>query len=566
MLASAGSTAMIWREPPHYSPAELAITPSPLLSAILHARGVHTAETAASFLQPADADLSDPYLLPDMEGAVALIRAALERGARIGVFGDFDVDGLSSTAMLTRVLRKLGGQVTPHVPDRLSEGYGLNLRAVEQFAELGIKLMLVVDCGSGNRRELEAALELGMDAVVLDHHRIHEPLPEPVAFVSPRRPENRYDEVELAAVGVAFALVRALVGEAEAEMYLPYVALGTVADVVPLRNENRALAARGIQKLHRWRLPGISALCDVARIEKRSIGAYEIGYIIGPRLNAAGRMASPTIALDWFLADDLTSATHYARQLNELNQLRQAVTQRVLDEANQQLASFGDAERLPAIVVDGEGWSIGVAGIVAAKLADSLYRPAVVIERGPELSRGSARSGGVLDVHAALSRSAGLFTHFGGHMAAAGFTIPTDKIDTLRHELMANVYDMCGGALPQRRLELDAELEHADLTLETAERLAQLEPHGRDNPAPLLLLRNVRAENPRLSRDGRHLLFAAVDSRSKRHDSVFFSGGARFTELSTADRLDLAVALRRDTWRGRTRLKLQIEDFRAAGG
>jgi single-stranded-DNA-specific exonuclease len=453
--------------------------------------------------------------------------------------------------------------VLPYVPDRLKEGYGLNLGAVEQFAQQGVGLMVVVDCGSGNRRELETALSLGLSAIVVDHHRVHGPLPEPVAFVSPRRPENRYDEVELAAVGVAFALLRALLGEDAAEMYLPYVALGTVADVVPLREENRVLAARGIMALRRWGLPGIGALCDAAGIDKRRLGAYEIGYMLGPRLNAAGRMATPTIALDWFLADDPATATPLAQRLTELNQQRQAVTQRIFEQAQQQLESAGGAEQFPALVVDGEGWSIGVAGIVASKLAEAHYRPAVVIERGPEVSRGSARSGGLLDIHAALSQTKQLFTHFGGHAAAAGFTLPTMCIEQLRSELMANVFDSFGGRLPQRELSLDAEIEHSDLTLDTVDLLAKLEPHGRDNPPPRLLVRNVRVESPRLSRDGKHLLFQSVDQRGRRHDTVYFSGGPRIRQLANAGRVDLAASLRRDAWNGRTRFKLQVDDFRA---
>lgn len=566
MLAPTEPGSVLWREPPHFSAAELELTDSPLLSAILRARGITTQAAADAFLNPASTSLGDPYLLPDMERAVALLRGALADGVKIGIFGDFDVDGLSSTAMLTRALRRQGADVVPYVPDRLKEGYGLNLRAVEHFAQQGVGLMVVVDCGSGNRIELEAALSQGMSAIVVDHHRVHGALPEPVAFVSPRRPENRYDEEDLAAVGVAHALLRALLGDAAAEMYLPYVALGTVADVVPLRHENRALAARGIKGLRRWGLPGITALCEAARIDKRRLGSYEIGYMLGPRLNAAGRMDSPAIALDWFLADDPATAALLAQRLNELNQQRQAVTQRIFDEAQQQLAACGGAEQFPALVVDGEGWSIGVAGIVAAKLTEAHYRPAVVIERGAELSRGSARSGSLLDIHAALSQSAHLFTHFGGHAAAAGFTIPTARIDEFRNELMANVYDCFGGHMPQRELALDAEVEHADLTLETVDRLASLEPHGRDNPPPRLLVRNVRVESPRLSRDGKHLLFKSVDRRDRRHDTVYFSGGPRIRQLANAGRVDLAASLRRDVWQGRTRLKLQVEDFRPTEG
>src|SRR5690606_12176968 len=342
------------------------------------------------------------FLLPDMHQAVTMIREAVERGDRIAIFGDYDVDGISSTAMLTRALRRLGADVTPRIPHRANEGYGLNTRAVEDFAAAGCKLLITADCGSSNVAEIDLALTRGMRVIGIDHHRVHHELPEEVAFVSPTRPESRYPEGELATAGVSYTLLRALLGDDAAEMYLPYAALGTVADVVPLRGENRTLAARGIEMLRRWSLPGFKALCKLAGIERRAVDAFAIGYIIGPRINAAGRMDTPDIALDWFLSDDLAASLPHAERLDQLNRARQNETKRVLAQAEMQILQQGGAERQPVLVVDGEGWNVGVVGIVAGRLAERHNRPAIVIARGPEFSTGSARTAGGVDITEAI--------------------------------------------------------------------------------------------------------------------------------------------------------------------
>ncbi|HEX5163941.1 MAG TPA: DHH family phosphoesterase, partial [Thermomicrobiales bacterium] len=291
----------VWVEPPPLSAADLAITDAPLLSAILHARGVRSADAAARFLSPTTIPLNDPLLMPDMERAVARIKAAIAAGRRIVVFGDYDVDGLTSTAMIVRVLRRLGGQPSAVIPHRMDDGYGLSPTVVERLLAAGAELLVTVDCGSSNRAEFEALLQHGVEIVVVDHHRHAGELPAEVAYVSPRRPDNQYPFTDHAAVGVCYTLVRALLGDDDAEMYLPYVALGTIADVVDLRDENRALVTRGLGMLRRWKLPGLKAICASAGIDQQAVGAFEIGYLIGPRLNAAGRVDSPQAALDLLL-------------------------------------------------------------------------------------------------------------------------------------------------------------------------------------------------------------------------------------------------------------------------
>jgi single-stranded-DNA-specific exonuclease len=560
---SRARTPNVWVEPPTISASERGITDSPLLSAILCARGIRTADAAAQFLSPATIPLGDPLLMPDMERAVAKIQAAIERRKRIIVFGDYDVDGLTSTAMVVRVLRRLGGDPACIVPHRMDDGYGLTHETVERLLAQGVELLITVDCGSSNRVEFEALLAQNVDVVVVDHHRYADPLPDDVAYVSPRRPGNQYPFVDHAAVGVCYTLVRALLGDDDAEMYLPYVALGTVADVVELRDENRTLVTRGLAMLRRWKLPGLKAMCAAAGIDQQAVGAWEIGYVIGPRLNAAGRIDSPQAALDLLLADDATTATPLALKLSDLNTARQEMTRRIQSEAEASIRARG-ADEMPAIVVAGESWSIGVVGLVAGRLAETYNRPAIVFERGTEISRGSARSAGDVNIVEAIAASSELLDRYGGHRNAAGLSLATAHLEQFEQQLSATIFDMLGGEFPVKEIALDAEIRQEELHLGTVSLLSRLEPVGRGNEEPRLLLRSVRHRYQKASRDGRHLLFHAVDDRGRGHSAIFFNAGNRLRELLDTPRIDIAVNLRRDTWDGRERLKLHVSDFRPA--
>lgn len=558
------STSTIWHDPPVLSAEELSITDWPLLSAVLQARGITSRADATAFLNARDARPADPFLLPDMDRALDTVLDAVQGDAPVGVFGDYDVDGLTSTAMLYRVLTRLGASVIPVIPDRHRDGYGLNTPAIDRFADAGVKVMIVVDCGSGNRRELEYALSRGIRPVVLDHHLLHGDLPGEIPFVSPRRPENAYPTAELAAVGVAYTLVRAILGDDDAEMYLPYVAMGTIADVVELRGENRMMVTRGLDLLRRWGLPGMKALCDCAQIERHALSPWHIGFVIGPRINAAGRMASPDIALNLLLANDYESALPFAVNLDELNRKRQAETRRITEEAQKMVEHLGGAERLPVIVVDDPTWSIGLAGIVAGRLAENFNRPAIVFERGPLSAKGSARSGGTVDIVQALDMTAHLLDRYGGHAAAAGLSLQSDRVDEFRDALAASVMDLWGGVMPAREIRLDAEVEHTDLSLDTVERLQVIEPTGHGNEAPTFLIRGLDVRSPRRTRDGKHLMWQAVDSRSRPHGAIFFGAGDRLDEITRLGRIDLACDMQRDEWNGASRLKLHVKDFRPA--
>lgn len=550
--------------PAHPTSAELAITDHPLLSTILLARGVRTRSEAEAFLSPAKVPLADPLLLPDVERAVELIRAAIAAGDRIGIFGDYDVDGLTSTALLTRALRRLGSDPLPMIPNRLTDAYGLTTNAVDTLAAAGVSLLITVDCGSSNAAEIAHAQRVGMRCIILDHHHLGEPLPQPNAFVSPRHPENRYPEPYPAAVGVVWTVVRALLGDADAEMYLPYVALGTIADIVDLRGQNRTLVTRGISKLRRWQLPGIRALCVSADVEQSRLSTWDVGYILAPRLNAAGRMETPQIALDLLLADTPIDAAPLAERLSTLNHVRRADTQRITDEAVQMIAAYGWRTSAAALVVADPSWSVGIVGIVAGRLAERYHRPVFVLEQGEAVSKGSGRGGGAIDLVEALRPQADLLERYGGHAHAAGLTIRTDNIEAFRERLCATVFGMAGGAFPGRSVQSDAVAAFDDLTLDMVNLFDRLEPFGAGNPYPRLLVRNVGTHWEKTSADGRTLMFSISDQGRRKVSAIYFGAGERLPELRAAGRIDLVGELRRDEWNGQVRAKFYVEDFRAA--
>jgi single-stranded-DNA-specific exonuclease len=491
-----------------------------------------------------------------------MIREAVAAGERIVIFGDYDVDGLTSTAMLVRVLRRLGANPVPIVPHRVRDGYGVNPESLLRIVDAQPQLIITVDCGSSSPSEFKQLLALGARAVVLDHHHYSGALPDAVAFVSARRPENTYPFEDLAAVGVAHSLVRALLGDDESEMYLPYVALGAIADVVSLVGENRALVARGLFKLRRWMLPGIRALCEVAGVNQRSATAWDIGFVIGPRLNAAGRVDDPQVALDLLLAENTESARPVAAKLTALNEFRQQETRRIMAEAEDQLAAMGGAAENAAIVLGDSSWSVGVAGLVAARLAERHCRPAVVLDGVSPISRGSARTAGNVNIVEALSSCADLLVRYGGHRAAAGLSIAHDHIPAFRSRLSGAVLDLLEGQMPRTEYEIDAIAGHSDLSLDTVDLLDQLEPFGHGNPQPALLIKSLRHRYAKTSRDGGHLMFEVIDDAGHAHRAIMFGSGSRLGELHLSPKIDIITRLDRNTWQGRTSLNLRIIDFR----
>ncbi len=563
-----------WQEPAE-NPLADGAGHEAVLDALLALRGYDTPEAIGAFLRPDPGALADPFLMADIGRAVDRLGLAHRRREAVAVFGDYDVDGLTSAALLCRALGGMGFTVRPYIPHRAREGYGLNTAALDRLAAEGVTLLIAVDCGIGNRVEIAHARALGVDTIVLDHHHVPPELPEAIAVVNPRRADCAYPYKDLAAVGVTYTLVRALVREGlapdgrwredEPELFglLELVALGTVADVAPLTGENRVLVHWGLRGLRDTTHPGLIALCRVAGVDRARLRAWEIGYVLGPRLNAAGRVADPATAARLLLTDSEAEARELAAELDRLNRERQRELGRVLAEATAIVEAAGppgDDHRL--LQVDGAGWTAGVAGLVAGRLTERYGRPVLVLERGEAVSKGSARSIDGFNMVEALDACADLLDHYGGHAKAAGLTVPTARLPELRARLLGLAATQLSAEQLRPTLQLDLELPAAALSARTVRALDRLEPFGHGNPEPLLLLRGVRPLWAKTSGDGKHLLFAlrAADGQTLR--AVAFGQGERRDELARAPLVDLAGTLRCEWWQGEERLAFHVRDFR----
>lgn len=554
-----------WIEP---APADWAHTLCEdfLLGEILWRRGFRDRAAVDAFLRPRLDDLPDPHALPDLTAAVSLIRDTIAAGRPIVVYGDYDADGLCGTALLTRALTALGAEVRTMVPNRLTDGYGLNLNAARRIAADGAGLAILVDCGTGDAEALRLLQAAGIPAVVLDHHHVRDPNLPAAAFVSPRRPDSQYPFAGLAAAGVTYQLARALLGEERAAGLLPLAALATVADVVPLERDNRAIVHHGLRRFAADAPLGLQVLCVDAGVDARSLTAWHLAFILAPRVNSAGRMEDPTLALRLLLTEDPAEARRLARYLSRLNAQRQQATERMLAQAERRLA-LGTDDNASVLLVAEEGWSVGLVGLVASRLADRYQRPAVVLARDGELSRGSARSIDGFDIVEALDACRNLLVAHGGHSRAAGLTVETAHLRTLEERLSSLIGRTFPDGLPLPALQLDAELHANELVPETARLIEALEPCGTGNPTPVFFIRDVSVQRPRLSRDGKHLLFDVVarDHRIvRRVGAVSFNGSERLDELAALRRADVAFTLRRDRWNGSERLSLEVVDFRPA--
>ena len=549
-----------WVEPVPSTSGTFDLHDSPLLSQILVQRGIRSRADAAAYLSPRLDQLGRPADLPDLDLAVTRIRAALALDEVIAVFGDYDADGLSATAILSRALREAGGRVRTYIPHRVHDGYGLKRDAARRILEDGARLLVTVDCGTGDTEALGWLAAAGVEAIVIDHHQVSVAHPPAVAFVSPRRLDSRYSFDGLCAAGLVYQVARALVGDRAAEPLLPLAAVGTVADVVPLCGDNRILVHHGLRRFDSAAGVGLRALARDADVDPSGLTTWHIGYVLGPRLNAAGRVAAPQPALDLLLTDDPLEARRLAAELSRYNVQRQRETERMLGDAEVQLRARTSSSSL--MVLAGSDWSPGLAGLVASRLVEQHHRPVVVLARGEDISRGSARSIEGFDITGALRECGDLLVEYGGHRAAAGLTVETANLVELETRLGRLLEQTFVDGIPDPALAIDAELYPSELTLATTELVAALEPCGAGNPAPVFFTRGLRAENAHTSRDGKHLMFDALASDGSRTRAISFQQGSRLAELQRLRHVDLAYSLKRDRWNGQTRLDLEVLDFR----
>ncbi|MHB8645189.1 MAG: single-stranded-DNA-specific exonuclease RecJ, partial [Thermomicrobiales bacterium] len=543
---------------------------SAVVARLLLERGIVPGD-ATAFLNDRASTLADPSLLAGMTEAVTRIRAAYARSEKICIYGDYDADGLTAQGLLVTAFRAWDfPDLCTYTPHREREGYGLHHDALAGLARDGVGLVIAVDCGISDAEEVARARTAGVDVIVVDHHAIPARLPAAVAVINPHLTGSAYPFRDLAGVGVSYALVRALAASGAPfarpdattlNTLLAFVAIGTVADVVPLVGENRVLVQAGLRALRQTRHAGLLALCARAGIPVASLDAGHISYGIAPRLNAPGRMRGVEDACRLLAPASDVEARMAAVALDEANRTRQAETRRAVAEAVAMVES-GRLDETDRILFLGDpSWSIGIVGLVAAKLVERYHRPALVYARGDETSRGSARSTAAFNIVAALESHAALIEHFGGHPRAAGFAVSNENIAALHAALLTRAAALSDDDfLPT--LHLNGRLDHADVSLAAYAEIAALAPFGHGNVEPLFLVPRVRVGDARrVGGEGAHLSFSAGLESGESIRCIAFGSGAREAELSRMRLADLAATLQRDVWRGDERLQLRVKDF-----
>jgi len=537
--------------------AELKIRP--LTARILIGRGIVEVERAGRFLAPRLADLRPPNGMADLDKALDRIVLALGAGETIGVFGDYDVDGVTTAAVLATTLRAFGGKVVPRCASR-DAGYGLGVEDVARFAADGCRVIVTGDCGTSDHEALAACRGARIDAIVIDHHQLPEGETDAFALINPRRRDDAFPFKGLASCGVAFYLAAALrsrlrethPGFDQREL-LDLVALGTIADLVPLVDENRILVANGLKTLTARKRPGLDALATVSELEGRAVTAHDVGFRLAPRLNAAGRLGEAQLALDLLLAPDAATAAHLAAELEDKNKERQRIQELVWIEA---LAAAAEHETAAAIVVGAEGWHAGVVGIIAARLVEKFARPAVVVGFRAGEGRGSARTVPGFDLFAALTHSAQHLTRFGGHAAAAGMSVTLAGLDGFRRQFNAAIGAQASGraAAP---LRVDAVVGLAELDVPFAEELGRLAPFGAANAEPLFALRGLTTYATRLVGQGHLQLTLAHDGAIG--EAIAFGMADR--DPGTGAQVDVLATAELDTFRGTRRARLKVRQL-----
>jgi len=565
-----------WQIAPPAPPSHVAHFPHlhPITVQVLYNRGVTNPASVAAFLRGEGGEDGDanPFALKGMNTAVTRLRQALRAGEFIAVYGDFDADGVTATVLLVQTLRALGGHVSPYIPHRVDEGYGLHKAALTQLARNGVHVVVTVDCGIRSSKEVAHANQLGLDVIVTDHHSVGKHLPEAVAVVDPKRGDSRYPFHELAGVGVAYKLAQALLRShrqtpvttqevrLDEEDLVDLVALGTVADMVPLMGENRTLVHRGLERINRMERPGVEALCRQASLKPGQVDTNAIGYALGPRLNAAGRLTHAKAAYQLLETAYPAEAEQLAAKLDQLNRKRQQLTLETQERARQ--LALATEEEAPLLFAAAPDFPAGIVGLVASRLVDEFYRPAVVVEVGEKVSRGSCRSIPEFHITDALDECTALLIRHGGHAAAAGFTVTNEHLGELATRLRRLAAEQLADVELTPVLPVDAEVKLSQMSWELQRELTQLEPCGYANPHPLFLSRNVRVQGQRAVGDGKHLKLVLSDGRIT-WDGIAFRQGEWAGKLP--DQVDIVYHLEVNEWNDQQRLQLNVQDVRPSG-
>lgn len=546
--------------------AELGL--SQAVATVLVGRGTRDSAQARSFLRPTLDHLHDPFELSDMNCAIDRICAAIDSSETILVHGDYDADGMSAAALVTLGLRRVQANAVPFVPHRTRDGYDFGASGIERAQAIGATLVITVDCGTRALESVLHATNLGIDVIVTDHHRVGSELPSALAVVNPMRDDCEYPFSGLAGVGVAFKLMHALftrigIPAAELNQHLDLVAIGTVADQMPLVDENRSLVRAGCRVLARTRKPGLLALLERADVKAAGeVRTEDIAFRIAPRLNSAGRIAEAETGLRLLLAETPEEARALADGLEDLNTERRSTDRQVTDQVERALEGSFDPDSQAVAVAWGDGWHPGVVGIVASRVVERWNRPAVVVAFEGDVGSGSGRSVGGFHLVEALRESEDLLERYGGHRMAAGFTVLRSNMESLAHRLRSLDAGRFGAEAAEAVLCVDLEAGLGEVSLELFDELNHLRPFGAGNRTPVLMTRGLRPEKTSVVGNGGEHLRCSISSGTSTLSAIGFRLGDRLLELQTAGKVDVAYRLAADTWKGRRRLQAQLVDFR----
>jgi len=535
---------------------------SPLLAMVLVNRGINSAEEADRFLNPDLDNLGDPFLLPDMQVSIERIMKAIETGEKICVYGDFDVDGITSVTIMIKVLQSLGANVFYYIPDRMDEGYGLNKLALEEICQSGTNLIITVDCGIVSFEEVVYSNSLGMDIIITDHHQCQDELPSAYGVINPKRKDSDYPFEELAGVGVAYNLCRALEtytdNEGEINKLLDIVALGTVADMVPLTGENRILVKEGLKKIENTGNVGLKALVQVSGLDGKEFNTWYIAFMLAPRINAAGRLSNAKKGVELFLTDDPGRALELAKQLDEDNKERQVIEKGIFDEA---LKLAEKETENNVLVLASPNWHPGVIGIVASKITEKFNKPTVIfcIEEGE--ARGSARSIPSIDIYDLLSQCKHYYNKFGGHKQAAGLSLDAKRLEEFTREINERASDYFRDIETRPIVKTEGDLTGFRITLEDVYQLKNLEPCGFGNPAPLFAKRGVEILDARMVGKNNNHLKLVIESEDRKIDGITFGWGERPVPV-IGEKADIVFVPEINVWMSKKSLQFNIRDIK----
>lgn len=564
--------AKVWKlRPPSPHASQLAHETglSILETQLLINRGISDSGSVRSFLSPRLSNLMDPMILKDMDIAIELIVGAIENRGHIAIYGDYDADGLTATALLLNFFSSLHIPVSFYIPNRFKEGYGLHPEAIEKIARSGVALIITVDCGTANRKEIGMAIGLGMKVVVTDHHQVPEDFEPICPVINPHRPDSSFPFKHLSGVGLAFFLAVAIRAalrergwfrkrpEPDLKYYLDLVALGTVADMVPLLDQNRILVRSGIERMKASQWPGINAIQEISGIVPSDITAYDLAFKLAPRLNAPGRMGDARIGVTALTTDKTSIARDLARQLNAMNSQRQTIERNILEQVEEAIISEEKLENQRTLVLSGNGWHRGVLGIVASRLIAKYYRPTLVLDIQDGMACGSGRSIDGFNLYGALTRLGHLFEKFGGHYHAAGFTLKASNIEVLARELEILAQNELSEHHLIPAIGIDAEMNLSDLTLDAINRIKSLSPFGPGNPEPLFYARSLEVIASRVV--GKNHLKLKVKQGRNVMEAIGFGLSEKHP---LEDRIDMVFTPEINRWKGYEKIQLRIIDLK----